>query len=97
MAQSAADPNIRISQIYTRGGEAGATFQNDFVELFNRGNTDVDISGWSLNISTRKTPPQISQIQTTRLRRLMCGSAPRFRLAFIMIRGYAPATGHSPI
>src|SRR6266511_5257727 len=59
-AQSTADPNIRISQIYTRGGEAGATFQNDFIELFNRGNTDVDISGWSLNISNFSgTPPNI--------------------------------------
>src|SRR5437660_5303691 len=52
MAQSTADPNIRISQIYTRGGEAGATYQNDFIELFNRGNSTVDINGWSLNIFT---------------------------------------------
>src|SRR4030095_5997754 len=59
-AQSPADPNIRISQIYTRGGEAGATFQNDFVELFNRGNVPVDLSGWSLNISNfAGTPPNI--------------------------------------
>jgi len=68
MAQSAADPNIRISQIYTRGGEVGAAFQNDFVELFNRGNTDVDISGWSLNISNFSgTPPNI-QISATNIK-----------------------------
>lgn len=59
-AQSTADPNIRISQIYTRGGEAGATFQNDFVELFNRGNVDVDVSGWTLSIANfAGTPPNI--------------------------------------
>ncbi len=59
-AQSIADSNIRISQIYTRGGEAGATFQNDYIELFNRGNVPVDVSGWSLNISNfAGTPPNI--------------------------------------
>jgi hypothetical protein len=68
MAQSTADPNIRISQVYTRGGEAGAAFQNDFVELFNRGQTDVDVSGWSLNIANfAGTPPNI-QIAMTNIR-----------------------------
>lgn len=68
VAQSTADSNIRISQIYTRGGEAGAAFQNDFVELFNRGNTNVDISGWSLNISNfAGTPPNI-QISATNIK-----------------------------
>jgi hypothetical protein len=60
MGQSVADPNIRISQVYTRGGDPGATFQNDYIELFNRGQTDVDINGWSLNISNFSgTPPNI--------------------------------------
>jgi len=68
IAQSTADPNIRISQIYTRGGEAGAAFQNDFIELFNRGSVDVDINGWSLNISNfAGTPPNI-QISATSIR-----------------------------
>jgi hypothetical protein len=50
-AQSASgSPDLVISQIYTRGGETGALFQNDFVELFNRGTTDVDLNGWGLNI-----------------------------------------------
>src|ERR1051326_7611524 len=30
--------NFRISQVYTRGGEAGATYRNDYIELFNAGN-----------------------------------------------------------
>src|SRR4030095_1894031 len=34
--------SLRISPVYTRGGEAGATYQNDFVEIFNVGNTAVD-------------------------------------------------------
>src|SRR5689334_14055561 len=64
-AQTIADSNIRISQIYTRGGEAGSTFQNDYIELFNRGNVDVDINGWSLSMSNfAGTPPNI-QISST--------------------------------
>jgi Calx-beta domain-containing protein/lamin tail-like protein len=60
MAQTTADSNIRISQIYTRGGEAGAAFQNDYIELFNRGNADVDINGWTLSIANfAGTPPNI--------------------------------------
>src|SRR4051812_31356495 len=51
-AQSIADSNIVISQIYTRGGETGAIYQNDFIELYNRGNSIVDINGWMLSITT---------------------------------------------
>ena len=68
IAQSTADPNIRISQIYTRGGEAGATFQNDYVELFNRGQTNVDISGWSLNIANFSGVPPNIQISSSGIR-----------------------------
>ena len=67
-AQTIADSNIRISQIYTRGGEAGATYQNDFIELFNRGNVDVNLSGWSLNISNFSGTPPNLQISATNIR-----------------------------
>jgi len=50
-AQSVADANIRISQIYTRGGETGAIYQSDFIELFNRGTSTVDLNGWSIGIT----------------------------------------------
>ena len=33
-----------ISQVYGGGNNSGATFQNDFVEIFNRGTTTVDFS-----------------------------------------------------
>ena len=36
--------NLVISQVYAGGGNAGAPFTNDFVELFNRGTTTVDFS-----------------------------------------------------
>jgi hypothetical protein len=45
-------PNLVISQIYTRGGEAGASYQKDFIEIFNRGTEPVDMNSYVLHIST---------------------------------------------
>jgi uncharacterized repeat protein (TIGR01451 family) len=41
-------PLVVISQIYGAGGNSGAIYQNDFIEVFNRGTTTVDLSGWSI-------------------------------------------------
>lgn len=41
-----------ISQVYASGGEAGAALRNDFIELFNRGATNVNLADYSLVIST---------------------------------------------
>ncbi len=43
---------VVISQVYGAGGNAGATYKNDFVELHNRGNTAVSIDGWSLQYAS---------------------------------------------
>src|SRR5215468_6264227 len=40
--------DVVISQIYTAGGSPGATYQNDFVELHNRGTAPVSLNGWTL-------------------------------------------------
>ncbi len=40
--------DVVISQVYGGGGNAGAQFQSDFIELFNRGVTPVNLSGWSV-------------------------------------------------
>jgi RHS repeat-associated protein len=40
--------DIVVSQIYGGGGNTGATYKNDFIELFNRGTMTVDLSGWSV-------------------------------------------------
>jgi predicted extracellular nuclease len=37
-----------ISQVYGGGGNTGATFKNDFIELFNSGNQTVNLTGWSV-------------------------------------------------
>ncbi|MGB8507375.1 MAG: lamin tail domain-containing protein [Pyrinomonadaceae bacterium] len=40
--------SVVISQIYGGGGNSGAPFKNDFIEIFNRGNTTVDLTNWSV-------------------------------------------------
>src|SRR6266478_3434783 len=44
----AVSPDIVISQVYGGGGNSGATWRNDFVELFNRGTSAVNVAGWSV-------------------------------------------------
>lgn len=48
MGASVADAQVVISQIYGGGGNAGAPFTNDFIELNNRGCTTVNMAGWSV-------------------------------------------------
>ena len=43
---------VVVSQVYGGGGNAGATFRNDYVELFNAGSSTIDISGWSVQYAT---------------------------------------------
>ena len=45
---AAASSDVVISQFYTYGGMSGAAFKHDYVELFNRGATPVDVTGWSI-------------------------------------------------
>lgn len=44
--------DIVISQVYGGGGNSGATFQNDFIELFNRGNSTVSLNGWAIQYAS---------------------------------------------
>lgn len=43
---------VLISQIYGAGGNTGAVYNADYVELFNRGNSTVSLSGWSLQYAS---------------------------------------------
>lgn len=47
---------VVISQVYGGGGNSGAQYTNDFVELFNRGTASVDISGWSIQYASATGP-----------------------------------------
>jgi len=43
---------VVVSQIYGGGGNAGATYRNDYVELFNAGAGAVDLTGWTVQYAT---------------------------------------------
>jgi predicted extracellular nuclease len=45
-------PRVVISQVYGGGGNAGATLRRDFIELFNRGATPADLTGWSVQYNS---------------------------------------------
>ena len=40
--------HVTISQVYGGGGNAGATYQNDYVELYNPTAAPISMTGWSL-------------------------------------------------
>jgi predicted extracellular nuclease len=43
---------VVISQVYGGGGNSGATFKNDFVELYNTSATAVDLTGWTVQYTS---------------------------------------------
>ncbi|MGH2921701.1 MAG: Ig-like domain-containing protein, partial [Gaiellaceae bacterium] len=45
-------PNLVISQIYGGGGNSGATYTHDYIEIFNRGTTSVVLDGKSLQYAS---------------------------------------------
>ena len=44
--------DLVISQVYGGGGNAGATYTHDFVELFNRGSTTASLAGMSVQYTS---------------------------------------------
>lgn len=48
----AASPDVVISQVYGGGGNSGSTYQNDFIELHNRGSAPVSLAGWSVQYAS---------------------------------------------
>src|SRR5439155_21660176 len=47
----AVSPDIVISQVYGGGGNTGAPYANDFIELYNRGGGTVSLAGWSVQVA----------------------------------------------
>ena len=39
-------------QVYGGGGNSGATYTNDFIELFNAGTSAVSLTGWSVQYAS---------------------------------------------
>ncbi len=43
---------VTISQVYGGGGNSGATYKNDFIELYNAGSTSVDLSTYAVQYAS---------------------------------------------
>ncbi len=48
----AVSTSVVISQVYGGGGNSGATYTHDFIELYNLGATAVDLSGWTVQYAS---------------------------------------------
>jgi hypothetical protein len=59
----AAGGSVVVSQVFAGGGNTGAPYTNDFVELLNRGTTAVDVTGWTVQYA----PATSTSWQTTAL------------------------------
>ena len=51
-AANGAGSTVVISQLFAGGGNSGAPYTNDFVELLNRGASPVDVSSWSIQYAS---------------------------------------------
>ena len=43
---------VVINQLYGGGGNTGALYRNDFIELYNNGSSAKDLSGWSVQYAS---------------------------------------------
>jgi predicted extracellular nuclease len=66
--------DIVISQVYGGGGNGGATYTHDFIELFNRGTSTVSLTGWSVQYATAtgtgnfgSSPAQLTELPSVAL------------------------------
>jgi predicted extracellular nuclease len=48
----AVSPNLVVSQVYGGGGNAGAPYTNDYIEIFNRGTASASLAGMSLQYAS---------------------------------------------
>jgi hypothetical protein len=51
-ASPAPSADVVLGEVYAGGGNAGATYTNDYVELVNRGSSSVDLTGWTVQYAS---------------------------------------------
>jgi hypothetical protein len=51
-ARASGSPSLVVSQLYASGGNSGASYANDNVELFNRGSSPVSLTGWTVQYAS---------------------------------------------
>jgi predicted extracellular nuclease len=84
---SALSADVLISQVYGGGGNVGATYTNDFIELRNLGSAPVDVTGWSVQYaSSGGTTWQVTALSGT----VQPG-------AFYLVQEAAGAAGTTPL
>src|SRR5215213_9000368 len=49
---SAVSPDVVINEVYGGGGNAGATYKRDFIELKSTGSAPVSVTGWSVQYAS---------------------------------------------
>jgi predicted extracellular nuclease len=57
VSAAAAEPSnaLVVNEVYGGGGNSGATYSHDFVELANRGHSAVSVDGWSVQYHSRSS------------------------------------------
>jgi len=51
-ARGSGSGSIVVGELYAAGGNSGAAYTNDYIELFNRGASPVAIDGWTLQYAS---------------------------------------------
>ena len=51
-ASGGGSAGVVLGEVFAGGGNAGAPYANDYVELFNRGAGSVDLAGWTLQYAS---------------------------------------------
>ena len=49
---AASHSDVVVSEVYGGGGNSGATYTHDYIELFNRGDAAVSLNGWSVQYAS---------------------------------------------
>ena len=52
LGTSAAQAQVVISQVYGGGGNSGAVYTNDFIEIFNAGSAAQNLNGWAVQYAS---------------------------------------------
>jgi len=52
LAPAALSASVVVSEVFAGGGNSGAPYANDYVELFNRSSSTVNLTGWTLQYAS---------------------------------------------
>ena len=90
----AVSPNLVLSQVYGGGGNSGAQYTNDYIEIFNRGSSSASTAGWSLQYASATGTGNFgaSATQLTELPSIVVAPG-----QYVLIQEAAGATAAAPL